>query len=365
MTPMELAHAQRKRDELAAEHSERMAAADAMRAELVDLHAVFDLPPDDRPGMNAPLTLERAWGPRWAAVAAPDLEVLPPPPSLELPEAWPSPPNDPPPLPVEAEAQAAADLQHAPEVTKDEAAGLAVVARGKLGNRTLDWGSLHDPRSLDYALRDRLVRQVAVQDTHWPHGPILDQGPDGACVGFAVADAANALQLMPDTGLRLSKLGTLDAEDATDLYRMAQDLDEVSGRDYVGTSVLAGMKAGVAAGLWEGYGWAFGTRDIAQAILQGLGPVVIGVPWLSGMTAGADGVVRLTGAAGLGHCLIATNLRLSLAGRPGPWFQLQQSWGVDEGVGGMVYLHHRDLALLLAGQGEAAVPLSERWEPKA
>jgi hypothetical protein len=50
-------------------------------------------------------------------------------------------------------------------------------------------------------------------------------------------------------------------------------------------------------------------------------------------------------------------LRITVAGRPGPWFELQQSRGLAEGVAGRVYIHHRHLAQLLAGLGEAGVPL--------
>jgi hypothetical protein len=50
----------------------------------------------------------------------------------------------------------------------------------------------------------------------------------------------------------------------------------------------------------------------------------------------------------------------SRGGRPGPFFVLQQSRGYAHGDAGLVYLHHRDLAALLRGVGEAAVPVPPR-----
>lgn len=217
----------------------------------------------------------------------------------------------------------------------------------------VDWVSRHDPRSREFAVRAMLRQPVAVQDRLWPTGPVMDQGMDGACVGFAVAAASNVLEAV-DGGADF-----LTADDARAIYSDAQDLDEFPGRDYIGTSVLAGMKAGADRSrmLWDGYVWAFGTRDVAQAVLQ-VGPVVIGVPWLSGMhETGPDGVVLVTGSAGEGHSLCINGIVTSHAGRPGPWFRWQNSYGTDYGLDGFGFIHHKDLGRLLAGVGEASIPV--------
>jgi hypothetical protein len=137
--------------------------------------------------------------------------------------------------------------------------------------------SRHDVRSLAYGVRPTLAGSAPLTDHLWPVGPVLDQGAEGECVGCAVVDAATTIA-PPERYLTTFGI----AEDAARIYKRAQQLDEVPGEDYAGTSVLAGMKAGVEAGLFGGYRWAFGTRDVAQAVLQ-VGPVVVGVPWLSGM----------------------------------------------------------------------------------
>jgi hypothetical protein len=92
--------------------------------------------------------------------------------------------------------------------------------------------------------------------------------------------------------------------------------------------------------------------------------VVLGLPWDAGLEEpDAAGVIRPGGASAGGHALAAVGLRTAVAGRPGPYFVLQQSRGVTEGQGGLVYLHHSHLSRLLAGRGEAGVPLARQVRP--
>lgn len=222
---------------------------------------------------------------------------------------------------------------------------------------TLDWSSRHDPRSLAYGVRELLAAgPLQLADVTLPVGPVLDQGAEGQCVGMAVVTATNVLDELA---------GNLDGQllaevDADRLYRRAQQLDARAGEGYVGTSVLGGMRAAVEAGLFRSYLWAFGTRDIASTIL-GRRPVIVGIPWLSGMyETGPGGRVDLAGDdVGLGHCLTLVGLRMTgPQGQPGPWFVWQNTWGTDYGDGGLGYVHHRDLAQLLRKHGEAAVPMT-------
>jgi hypothetical protein len=225
-----------------------------------------------------------------------------------------------------------------------------------------DWSSRHDPRSRAFDVSDALAGRVPLADKMWPVGPIFDQGTTpplslhdaSGCVGMGVAAAANTLE-MAATASAASLRGLLQKEDALQLYARAQQLDSVSGDSYAGTSVLAGMKAGQEAGLWSEYLWAFGTRPLAQAIMQ-VGPAVIGIPWTTGMEdPDPGGVIRPGGAAAGGHCMALVGLVTSRPG--GPWFVAQQSRGPAVGDHGLVLIHHKDLARLLAGAGEAAVPV--------
>jgi hypothetical protein len=258
----------------------------------------------------------------------------------------------PPPPPVEAGIRRAIDTaKELPQPTEPP-------------QRITDWTSRHDERSRGFDVSDRIKARVPIQDRLWDIGPVFDQGTTpplplrdaSGCVGMATAAAGNVLRLAsaPVYGRR-GDVDLLEHADALHLYDRAQALDHLSGNAYAGTSVLAGMKAGVEAGLWSSYLWAFGTRDVAQALLQ-VGPVVIGIPWFDGMEdPDAQGVIRPTGRPAGGHAMCLVGL---VASRPGgPWFVAQQSRGPGIGQAGRVLIHHRDLSKLLAGAGEAAIPV--------
>jgi hypothetical protein len=243
----------------------------------------------------------------------------------------------------------AADEQDAVHLMDEEAAAqepsVPPIAAG------LDWVSHHDAASLEHDARQRLGVRVPLQDWRWSTPAPLDQGAEGACVGYAVATSANVRRASN------GRVPHLDEENAADLYHLAQDLDEVAGDDYEGTSLLAGMKAGQRTGLWDAYVWCFDVRTIVQAVLQ-LGPVLVGVPWTAGMyVTDAAGRLQLTGATVGGHCLTVVGVQLEVSGEPGPWAVLLNSWGPDWGLDGIGYVKLRQLAWMLAGIGEAAVPL--------
>lgn len=230
--------------------------------------------------------------------------------------------------------------------------------------RVLDWSPRHDERSRGFSVAGVVDTSKPLVARRWSaFSPPLDQGSEGACVGFGAAGAVNVHRLaaaIVEHAARRSPAELapelLDAGDALELYRAAQTLDEWPGEEYSGTSVLAGMKAAVAAGLVGSYRWAFGTRQLAHAIIE-LGPAVIGVPWLSGMYAtDARGVVQVTGEKVGGHCLAVVGFDPAHPLTGGPAFEWLNSWGPAYGRDGVGVIPAGRLSWLLAGAGEAALP---------
>jgi hypothetical protein len=158
--------------------------------------------------------------------------------------------------------------------------------------RTLDWRPRFDERSRAFRYG---AAGLPTRSRLWAPGPVvLDQGQEGACVGFACANEAAA------TPVRVK--GVTNAT-AFAIYRRAQRLDEWPGEQYSGTSVLAGCLAGREQGLWSGFNWAFSAEELAAGIV-GQGPAIIGVEWREGSyDTDAAGVLRPSGSIVGGHAL--------------------------------------------------------------
>lgn len=220
----------------------------------------------------------------------------------------------------------------------------------------LDWVSRHDQHSKNYPVRyltDGLKRPQAVW---WGSPkPKLDQGREGACVGFAWT---NKLLAKPSTVVLPSEPHAF----ALNLYRSAQKIDEWEGEAYEGTSVLAGAKVAKLGGFIEGYRWAFSVDEVLDA-LAFVGPVVLGVPWFEGMySTGSGGLVSVSGAQVGGHALLATGFGVRsfggrFRGRRELVVRWRNSWGSAYGVGGDGFVRVDDLGGLLRGVGEACVPV--------
>ena len=195
---------------------------------------------------------------------------------------------------------------------------------------------------------------------------MLDQGAEGACVGFAWC---GELMASPKP-IRFD-----DADDfARTIYREAQHVDEWPGENYEGTSVLAGAKVIQASGLIGEYRWAFGVDDVIDTLCapyaDGGGPVVIGIPWLDGMyETRPSGLVDVSGSIVGGHALtlIGYHPNMLIRGEPGRHevVKWRNSWGSIYGRRGTGYVRVDDLERLLASAygAEACVPLARRGRP--
>jgi hypothetical protein len=218
-----------------------------------------------------------------------------------------------------------------------------------------------DERSRNYPIRP-LLETTDLRIRRWRGKIILDQGYEGACVGFSIA---KELELTPVAQKNVT--ATL----AKRLYCRAQEIDPWAGGAcpgnnrpfYEGTSVLAGAKAAQEGGYIGEYRWAFGIDDVL-ATISNLGPVVLGVNWYSGMmNPEPGGVIRPTGSIVGGHAIVASgyhpNMQIPELGWKQRWevVELTNSWGADWGKNGRCFIMVADLERLLREQGEAMVPV--------
>lgn len=224
--------------------------------------------------------------------------------------------------------------------------------------RKLDWKSRHDERSLQYDIRSIIKSDIKPVKKMWEEGIVLDQGSEGACVGFGWMGEFLSQPVAPNP--QPGKFAT--QRYANDVYQTAKKIDEFPGENYDGTSVLAGAKVMRSRGFIKSYRWAFSIEDVRDALIQE-GPVVIGVPWKEGMyETGANGVVKVTGKSVGGHCLVLTGYdpAMKIGSRTYEVYRWRNSWGASYGINGSGYIKANDLAKLLKGVGEACVPIGRQ-----
>lgn len=225
-------------------------------------------------------------------------------------------------------------------------------------DRRLDWSPTHDPRSLNYEVRETLGAVEEIPKT-WDRGPILNQGSEGACVGFGWTAELMASP-RPDPTAEALTANTY----AKEVYYRAKQIDDYEGEDYSGTSVLAGAKVLQERGLQDEYRWALSVEDVRDAVISE-GPVVVGVPWYYEMyVTKPSGLVTLGGDLVGGHCLTIFGYHpgQSIAGETGEFkvFKWQNSWDVTYGRDGWGYIRYEDLRDLLSQWGEACVPMGRK-----
>ena len=223
-------------------------------------------------------------------------------------------------------------------------------------NRKLDWKPRFDPESKKYGIME-IVDASKIRDTSalWPEGTVLDQGSEGACVGFGWAGEVLAEPVSPKVQPTLAKGNA----DALDYYRIAQKIDEWPGEDYSGTSVLAGAKVMKELGFISEYRWCFSIEELKAAVISE-GPVVIGIPWYSSMYETAQsGIVRIYGENVGGHCILITGYvsNMMIDGVKQEVFRCRNSWGSSYGINGSAFITYSDLEGLLKNNAEMCVPI--------
>lgn len=213
-------------------------------------------------------------------------------------------------------------------------------------DRRLDRLPQFDVRSRGHDIRT-LVEDKPLKSRGWNVPAVLDQGSEGACVGFSWTHELIA------TPKRVILVSGRDR--ARQLYKRAQQLDQWEGEQYSGTSVLAGAKAVLEGGWITSYRWAFTYDDVLRAVAYE-GPVVLGIDWYEGMyNPGSNGYLSVTGQVVGGHAILCSAVHLAHKR-----VVLHNSWGRDWGMEGKAYLRFDRLFALLDAGGECCCPQGRR-----
>lgn len=211
-----------------------------------------------------------------------------------------------------------------------------------------------DVRSRQFPIRALLTTEQLERPIYsktWGVPVALDQGSEGACVGFSWAQEI-AAHPWPDRAIT--------NDNARAIYHRARQLDEWEGENYEGTSVLAGAKAVQEMGVLREYRWAFGLDDLLRGIWKG--PAVLGINWYTGMfRPDTDGRIQPTGSIEGGHAIMAPRMRSELYrfAAERRRLYLYNSWGEVDGWP-WAWLSWDDAERLLSEDGEACIPVVRR-----
>ncbi len=211
-----------------------------------------------------------------------------------------------------------------------------------------------DERSRKYPL---LLKAMILKTKTWGCQKHLDQGNEGACVGFGCGH-----ELVAEPVEVLSVNYSYCREK---IYWEAQKLDEWPGgaypgapNYYEGTSVLAGLKVLKRTGWCDEYRWTFSFEDFLNGI-SNEGPAIVGTNWYRGMfETDKDGFVHVTGLNEGGHCWLVKGINVEKGYLIG-----HNSWGTSWGIDGDFKISFSDMEKLLKNDGEAAFLIGRNITP--
>jgi hypothetical protein len=191
-------------------------------------------------------------------------------------------------------------------------------------NRVFDVRKATHPRNMEFLAVDRapqLFEQV-IRNRMWTPGTQLDQGREGHCVGFGAWGEA----LATPVAVRVSGDQNVHGHR---MFHMAQELDEIAGSDYEGTTLTGGGNAMRRFRYLDQYLWLRSAKHVALAIGYS-GPVVVGIPWYSGMDEldQPDEYFNVSGALRGWHCVYLYGVQgVTRSGTSNMWYPMRNSWG--------------------------------------
>jgi len=188
-----------------------------------------------------------------------------------------------------------------------------------------------------------MIQAPEIFTKKWQDYAILDQGSDGACVGFGTSgELAAEPEPVPNINYNF----------AMSVYNDAKRIDEWPGEDYEGTSVLAGAKVAKNRGYYSNYLWADNELDMARTI-SNYGPVIIGIDWYEGMMdPDSNGYLHPTGQVVGGHCVVVIGINYESG-----FYTIRNSWGQSWGDNGEAKIYRTDMAKLIAANGDVCKPV--------
>lgn len=206
--------------------------------------------------------------------------------------------------------------------------------------RTLDVSLDQDPRNADFRMQSVLSAIPSeLASRRWPCEPRLDQGSNGACIGYGCAHWF-AADPMPQK---------VDADTAITFYHGAQDNDVWPGSNYSGTTPTGLMRFLQKLGVIGTYRWIV-TFDELVSTISLHGPVMIGSQWREGcFEPDRSGFIKFDGPSQGGHFLTIDEVNFEQG-----YIGFIQSWGSSHGQGGRVFMRFADVESML-GTGPSIV----------
>jgi hypothetical protein len=228
-----------------------------------------------------------------------------------------------------------------------------------------------DLSSLNFLVRRTMTEvQKKPRSYTWFVGQWLDQGQEGACVGFGYSHELCAKPV--------HVIGVSDRFAREQIYWEAQKKDPWPGGSYPGatpqyegTSVLTGAQILTELGFYTGYNWGITVQEIALAIGY-KGPAVLGITMYEQMMdPNKDGFLVPEGSEVGGHCILAHSVTIKYKGFIGwisrnwndvdldkSYVTVWNSWGPSWGDKGTAKISLRSMEkLIVEDKGEACFPV--------